>query len=58
MNRSGVRHVLQIAARLHVGQILKMGASTSAGIFAHELQEAYLLPWNVAKVSYENCAMC
>lgn len=58
MHQSGVRLVSQLNARLHVGQILTLGASISAVVFADEGQNAYHLPWKVIMVPENGWVRC
>lgn len=45
-------------ARLPIGQIMTLGASTSARIHAHDVQNAHHLAWKVTTVPDVNICMC
>lgn len=58
MYQSGVRHLSKMNACSHMGQLLTVGASSSARILAHEVQNAYPLPRKVTTASDENVCVC
>lgn len=58
MHQSEIRHFSKMNTRVHLRQMLTLGALTCSRNLAHEVQNAHLLPWKTTTVPNENGWVC